>query len=184
MTLKHTVDKQEDRRVEIILAGRWCFLNFGFAKTSLDDIAKRAAISRTLLYRTFKNKEEIFKAVFRHWLMAHLPEAEAAANRAGDPYERLLEVCQIVAINPWNDMFGAPMCGEFFEACDRIDQETSARHRQTAIACVAKVLGDQAAADVFVLALDGLLADDPKTEVLRERVKLLASRFAKPTKEA
>ncbi len=35
----------------VLQAARWCFLNFGFAKTSLDDIGKRAGISRTLLYR-------------------------------------------------------------------------------------------------------------------------------------
>ena len=66
MTLKLTEDDLEARKVEIILAARWCFLNFGFAKTSIDDIAKRANLSRTLVYKSFKNKEEIFKAVFHH----------------------------------------------------------------------------------------------------------------------
>lgn len=178
---KLTSDHQETRRIEVLDAARWCFLNFGFAKTSLDDIAKRANISRTLLYRTYKNKEDIFKAVFRHWLMAHLPEAEETAARSGDPYQRLLDVCRIVVVDPWNEMYGAPMAHEFFDSCDRIDEETSALHRRTAIACFAKILGDQAAADVFVLALDGLLGDEPKTEVLAERVKLLATRFATPS---
>jgi hypothetical protein len=31
---------------------------------------------------------------------------------------------------------------------------------------------------VFVLALDGLLADEPAAQVLEERIALLASRFA------
>lgn len=175
---KISSDNQQTRRVEILDAARWCFLNFGFAKTSLDDIAKRANISRTLLYRTYKNKEDIFKAVFRHWLMAHLPEAETAAARKGDPYQRLLDVCRIVVVDPWNEMYGAPMAHEFFDSCARIDEETSTLHRQTAIACFAKIFGDQAAADVFVLSLDGLLGDKPQTEVLAARVKLLAARFA------
>lgn len=178
MTLKLTRQEAETRKVEIILAARWCFLNFGFAKTSLDDIGKRANLSRTLVYKTFKNKEEIFKAVFRHWLMAHLPEAESAAARDGDIYARLLEVCRVVALDPWREMYGAPMSGEFFDACDRIDVEITTLHRQTAIRCIATILNDQPAADVFILALDGLLADNPTPDVLMQRVQLLARRFA------
>lgn len=178
MSLKLTPDDVEARQIEIILAARWCFLNFGFAKTSLDDIAKRAGISRTLVYKTFKNKEEIFKAVFRHWLMAHLPEAEAAASRSGDTCARLYDVCRVVAVEPWSEMYGAPMSGEFFDACDRIDPEITALHRRTAIQCVSTILNDPAAADVFILALDGLLADNPTPELLIQRVMLLSRRFA------
>lgn len=178
MTVKLTTDDVDTRKYEIILAARWCFLNFGFAKTSLDDIAKRANISRTLIYKVFKNKEEIFKAVFRHWLMARLPEAEAAADREGDVYARLYDVCRVVAIDTWSDMYGAPMSGEFFDACDRIDVEISNLHRRTAIHCVSTILNDQAAGEVFILALVGLLADNPNPDALTERVKLLASRFA------
>jgi AcrR family transcriptional regulator len=43
-----------ERRERILQAARWCFLNFGFSKTSFEDIAKRANISRTLLYKVFK----------------------------------------------------------------------------------------------------------------------------------
>lgn len=184
MTLKLTPAEIEARKTEIILAARWCFLNFGFAKTSLDDIAGRAKISRTLVYKTFKNKEEIFKAVFRHWLMAHLGEAEDAASRDGDRSERLYEVCRIVAIDPWQEMYGAPMSGEFFDACDRIDTEISTRHRQTAIKCVSTILNDDKAGYVFILALVGMLADEPNPEQLTERVKLLVSRFTLNFKDA
>lgn len=168
----------EARKVEIILAARWCFLNFGFAKTSIDDIAKRANISRTLVYKSFKNKEEIFKSVFRHWLMAHLPEAEAAADSTGNTFVRLLTVSRVVAVEPWSVMYGAPMSREFFEACSRIDEEISATHRRIATDCVKRILNDRTTADVFILALDGLLADTPSPEVLTERVDLLCRRFS------
>ncbi|MGH8079512.1 MAG: TetR/AcrR family transcriptional regulator, partial [Lysobacter sp.] len=48
------------RRAAVLTAARWCFLNFGFLKTSLEDIAKRAHLSRTLLYRMFKDKDDIY----------------------------------------------------------------------------------------------------------------------------
>ena len=58
------------RRARILTAARWCFLNFGFAKTTFEDIAKRANLSRTLLYRDFKDKEAIYQAVFVDWLIS------------------------------------------------------------------------------------------------------------------
>ncbi len=45
-------------------AARATLLRFGFAKTSIDDIAREAKLSRLLIYRKFKNKEEILAAAF------------------------------------------------------------------------------------------------------------------------
>jgi AcrR family transcriptional regulator len=166
-----------ERRSKVLEAARWCFLNFGFSKTSLEDIAKRAGISRTLLYRTFKDKEDIFTAVFAHWLVARHPQAQEAANGRGDPLERLLTVCRVMLLEPWSDMAGAPMGSEFFDACARIDPEIDVRHRKVALQCVGAILGSQADAEVFLLALDGLLADQPKVQVLERRLRILAERF-------
>jgi hypothetical protein len=40
------------------------------------------------------------------------------------------------------------------------------------------ILGDEASAEVFLLALDGLFADQPSMEVLEQLTQLLAARFA------
>src|SRR5262249_8805701 len=61
---------------------------------------------------------------------------------------------------------------------ERIDPESEALYRKVAHECVAAILGDEASAEVFVLALDGLLADQPSMEVLEQRTQLLAARFA------
>ena len=176
-------DEAAARRAKILKAARWCFLNFGFAKTSFEDIAKRAGLSRTLLYRIFKDKEDIYRAVFVDWLVSRHPAATEAANSPGGAYERLLSVCRLMALEPWAEMVGAPMGSEFLEACERIHPESEALHRKVALECVATVVGDAASAEVFLLALDGLLADQPTTRLLEQRTKLLAARFAPPTKE-
>jgi TetR/AcrR family transcriptional regulator, transcriptional repressor of aconitase len=173
-----TDDEAAVRRARILTAARWCFLNFGFAKTAFEDIAKRANLSRTLLYRTFKDKKEIYRAVFVDWLVSRHPAAKQAAKGPGSPYERLLSVCRLMALEPWAEMVGAPMGREFLEACERIDPESEALYRKVAHECVAAILGDEASAEVFLLALDGLLADQPSMEVLEQRTQLLAARFA------
>lgn len=170
-------EKEAERRETILTSARWCFLNFGFAKTSLEDIARRANLSRTLLYRMFKNKEDIFTAVFAHWLIARHPAAQQAAAAPGSPGERLLNVCRLMVIEPWKDMAGTPMGGEFFDVCERLDPAIDAQHRRVALECVAAILESEEIAEIFLLALDGFLTDQPSPEVLEQRIRLLASRF-------
>lgn len=180
MATKITQEAAAARRDNILQSARWCFLNFGFAKTSLDDIAKRANISRTLLYKTFKDKEDIFTAVFTDWLVSRQPAALQAAQGAGSRFERLRRVCQLLVLDPWDDMVGAPMAAEFHDVCERLDPEISTHHRHVAQQCITHILGDDASAEVLLLALDGLLADEPSTETLAQRVDLLCDRFVRP----
>jgi TetR/AcrR family transcriptional regulator, transcriptional repressor of aconitase len=173
-----TDDEASARRAKILTAARWCFLNFGFAKTSFEDIAKRANLSRTLLYRIYKDKEEIYQAVFVDWLVSRRPAAKKAAEGRGRPYERLLGVCRLMVIEPWTEMVGTAMGPEFLEVCERIAPENEALYREVVHESVATILGDEASAEVFILALDGLLSDQPSVEVLEQRTQLLAARFA------
>jgi hypothetical protein len=75
------------------------------------------------------------------------------------------------------------MAREFFDACERIDPEIDAKHRKVLLQCVSAILGDEACAEVFLLALDGQLADMPTTQALEQRTRLLAARFAPPAKK-
>lgn len=175
-----TDDETADRRARVLTAARWCFLNFGFAKTTFEDIAKRANLSRTLLYRLFKDKEEIFQAVFVDWLILRHPVARQAAEGRGRPYERLLSVCRLMVLEPWAEMAGTPMGGEFLATCERINPESEALYRKLMHECVVVILGDAASAEVFLLAVDGLFADQPSMALLDRRIELLVARFAPP----
>lgn len=168
----------EFRRSSILKAARWCFLNFGFAKTSFEDIARRAGLSRTLLYRNFRDREDIYRAVFEDLMVSRHPEARKAAQETGHPLERLLTVCRLMVLEPWAEMVGTPMGHEFMETCEQIDAETGKLYRAVMHECVMKILDDASSTEVFLLALDGLLADRPSMAVLESRVQLLATRFA------
>jgi AcrR family transcriptional regulator len=173
-----TSDEATVRRAKVLVAARWCFLNFGFAKTAFEDIAKRANLSRTLLYKIFKDKNEIYQAVFVDWLISRQPAAKHAAKGPGSSYERLLSVCRLMAIEPWAEMVDTPMGSEFLETCELIDPESEALYRKVVYECVASIVGDKASAEVFLLALDGLFADKPSVKVLGQRTQLLVARFA------
>ena len=57
--------RKEDRPKEITAAALDAFAENGFAATRVDDVAKRAGVSKGLLYLYFKTKEELFKAVVK-----------------------------------------------------------------------------------------------------------------------
>ena len=171
-------DASAARHAQILEAARWCFLNFGFSKTSLEDIARRAGISRSLLYRSFKDKEHLFVCVFEDLLMSGMPAARAAAEGRGSRAERLLGVCQAVLLRPWAEMADAPMAREFRDACSRLSPEVAAQQRGEILQCVDDILEDTFAAQVFLVALEGFLADQPSADELGRRVAVLVERFA------
>jgi NAD(P)-dependent dehydrogenase (short-subunit alcohol dehydrogenase family) len=85
-----------------------------------------------------------------------------------------------MVLEPWAEMVGTAMGREFLATCVQIDPDIDAQRRKVFLQCASAILGDAASAEVFLLALDGLVADEPTTEVLEQRTKLLAARFAPP----
>ncbi len=57
--------RKEDRPAEITEAALAAFAEKGYAATKVDEVAKRAGVSKGLLYLYFKTKEDLFKAVIR-----------------------------------------------------------------------------------------------------------------------
>ena len=68
--------RKEARPQELLAAALDLFVERGFAVTRLEDVAKRAGVSKGTLYLYFANKEELFKAVVRENMLPVLGEAE------------------------------------------------------------------------------------------------------------
>ena len=68
--------RKDARPQELIAAALDLFVERGFASTRLEDVAKRAGVSKGTLYLYFTNKEELFKAVVRDTIVPALGEAE------------------------------------------------------------------------------------------------------------
>ena len=84
-------------------------LQFGYAKTSLDDIAKRANLSRPLLYRKYKNKEDIYGAVYDDVFEARYPIAEEILAGRGSRRDKLFRIYEVLCVETWALVMGAPM---------------------------------------------------------------------------
>jgi AcrR family transcriptional regulator len=60
--------RKEDRPAEITQAALASFSENGYSGTKVADVAKRAGVSKGLLYLYFKTKEDLFKAVVRGFI--------------------------------------------------------------------------------------------------------------------
>ncbi len=60
---------REARRAQLIDAAAATFLRSGYEKTSMDEIAQTAGVSRLILYRNFGSKEDLYRQVLRQLLV-------------------------------------------------------------------------------------------------------------------
>lgn len=169
-------ERDAARRREILEAAQTCFLRFGYSKTSLDDIAREAGLSRPLLYRKYRNKEAIFGALYDHVFRRQLELAAAAVAGRGSKRAKLVRICELVCIEPYVLIAQAPMVDEFWAASAEVIPEVLEAHAKLWRALLAQLL-DKALVEVFDLALDGQHVDKPAPAVLRARIATLIERF-------
>jgi AcrR family transcriptional regulator len=73
--------RKEDRPQEITEAAFAAFAENGYSATRVEDVARRAGVSKGLLYLYFRTKEELFKAVVQSVV---IPRIDALVAKAAD----------------------------------------------------------------------------------------------------
>jgi AcrR family transcriptional regulator len=79
----------EERPKQILDAALAVFAERGLADARLEDIAKRAGLSKGTIYLYFPNKEELFREVVRTSVIAFIARAEALFEVERDPNQAL-----------------------------------------------------------------------------------------------
>ncbi|HEV3489207.1 MAG TPA: TetR/AcrR family transcriptional regulator [Reyranella sp.] len=87
--------RKDARPGEIVAASLACFAERGFAATRLEDVARRAGVTKGTLYLYFPNKEELFKAVVRQAVVPNIALGEALVDQSAEPAPVVLQ--QLVA---------------------------------------------------------------------------------------
>jgi AcrR family transcriptional regulator len=100
MTTVNAEATDRSRKAAILVAAQTVFLRYGYRKTSMDDVARAADVSRQGLYVHFASKEDLFREMIHQGLSLHLHEARLALSDETRPIGQRL----IAALNEW---FGA-----------------------------------------------------------------------------
>lgn len=81
--------KLEDRLLDAALE---VFLDQGFARATIDGIAKAAGATRKTIYARYEDKEAIFSAVIARVIDTLIAEPRLTGARADDPRKRLIQM--------------------------------------------------------------------------------------------
>lgn len=85
--------RKEARPQELLDAALGLFVERGYSATRLDDVARRAGVSKGTLYLYYASKEDLFKAVVRENVVPLLGEAEAMIrDHAGSSAQLLRQI--------------------------------------------------------------------------------------------
>ncbi len=190
----------DDRKQQIVAAAGEIFIRYGFKKTSMQDIADAAMMSRAALYLHFRNKEDLFRSLMQWHHAGALQEAEHAF-RAPLPFAERMEA----ALTRFTLALMAPVKTsahgeELFEANMRLAPDittaTSAHLKALLQDDVALAAGRgelsldatglsvAGLADLLYACVDGIKKDDNGLEKLEARVNALMRLVAAATRPA
>ena len=97
--------RKSARPEEILQAALEVFTDRGFAATKLEDVARRAGVTKGTIYLYYENKEALFKALVRETIVPVIAKGEALAHSftgtARDLFEQLVrEYFRLVGDTP------------------------------------------------------------------------------------
>ena len=84
----------ESGRDALLVAAASCFMDRGFAATSIDDVADRLGATKGKVYHYFRSKTDLFFAVHRRGMAINLEAIRPIASLDTAPRERLGAMCR------------------------------------------------------------------------------------------
>ncbi len=80
---------ESEKRTQILTLAKKKFERFGFSKTTVDEIAREASISKRTLYQEFENKEKILEELFMFEGLSVRKAILNQINKIIEPAEKL-----------------------------------------------------------------------------------------------
>ena len=104
-----------NRRSQIIDAAIGVFLRYGYARTTMGDIAQAAGLTRPTLYVTFPDKESIFEAVVQTMIASKLAQIRQGLERQNTLEEKLRFACDAWAAEGFELVQAHPDAADMFD---------------------------------------------------------------------
>ncbi len=147
------------RRAVILDAALRVFGQYGYRRTSMDDIAREAGIGKGTIYLSFASKEEVFQALSQRLSQRMLADAEAARHRLGTTADKLAAMNTAWFGTYADTIRRSPHAAELLDAKHRLSADLVADAASHYKRLVRDVLAEAAAAGELDLEPPGLTAD-------------------------
>jgi AcrR family transcriptional regulator len=157
----------DPKRQRILDSAMAVVLRYGFQRTTMDDVAKEAGISRPALYLLFKNKTEIYRALAESVMGEALRRAKAALSTDGGVEELVFAAVKTGILDPTDFLMATAHGAELLDMKHSMAAEAIQDWRakkaamiaealESAGAAKAKGMSGAALADILLDGLEGL----------------------------
>jgi|JI10StandDraft_1071094.scaffolds.fasta_scaffold299087_3 AcrR family transcriptional regulator len=182
----------EFRRAHVLASATKVFLAYGFAKATMDDIARAAEMSRPAIYLHFKNKTDIYRSIALDMLTLSAAQAKAELERPGPFADRLERAIDVAIISMIASFSTTPHGAEFLDMkssladligtwrghlLDQIADAIASEARRTGVDLVGKGFPARMLADTLMDRLDGVKArtvdPDAQRQAARIQIRLI-----------
>jgi AcrR family transcriptional regulator len=178
------------RRQLIMDSAMAVVLRYGFQRTTMEDVAKEAGISRPALYLMFRNKTEIYRALAESVMGEALQRAEAALSASGGIEARVFAAVKTGILDPTDFLMATAHGAELIDMKHNMAADAMQDWRAKKAAMIAQALEQSGAAKAKGLSgaaladilLDGMEGLKLRAQTSKEReagaralVKLVAS---------
>ncbi|MFT4860809.1 MAG: AcrR family transcriptional regulator [Pseudohongiellaceae bacterium] len=137
--------KQETARIKakketVFDAAAVVFAQYGFRRTTMNDIAEAASMSRPALYLMFANKENLFYELANHRLDEAVEQASAVLSGSGSSRVRFIDALLIFEKIYYEPIADSPHGAELMDINQSLAADTMMNGVSTLIAAFAKLL--------------------------------------------
>ncbi len=177
------------KRARVLEGAMRVFLNYGFSRTTMDDIARAADMSRPALYLLFRNKTDIFRAIASS-MLAQSTETTRAELEGDRPFaERMMAAIDKSFIAMMRLVSGSAHGAELLDiknslACDiaaswRADMRTSIARaiereaRRVGVDLPSQGLSAEGVANLLLDGLEGIKSRISAPDEQREAARCL-----------
>ena len=81
--------KMDDKKERIIIIAEQLFAQYGFLKTTMEDIARKVHMGKSSIYYYFKSKDDVFSAVIRKDTRIFQQKLDDAVESANTPEDKI-----------------------------------------------------------------------------------------------
>lgn len=107
---------QNEKVEKVLAAGRQVFLRYGYKRTTMNDIAEAAKMSRPAVYLVFPSKEEIFAAVLKQALDDMLEQIRGGLPQFDNVPDKVAFAFEIWCVQPYEMTLAAPDAKDLLES--------------------------------------------------------------------
>lgn len=129
-----------ERETRIIAAAVQLFSQYGFKRTTMNDIAVEAAVARQTLYNSFANKEEVLLGCIRALMAEQMSTIKTGATKCDNAGTVLDIILEAISLKPYRMLAQTRHADEIIGGYSRFPTAEKAENNRQLIAVIEQVL--------------------------------------------